>query len=68
MAKNKVQFQAGYSFFEFIQDYGTEEQCHQALYKWRWPTGFICPDSSAPSSLHITLGHPCPKTHSTRAN
>jgi len=44
MAKNKVQFQAGYSLFEFIQDYGTEEQCHQALYKWRWPTGFICPD------------------------
>jgi filamentous hemagglutinin family protein len=24
--------------------------------------------SSAPSSLHIFLGHPCPKTHSARAN
>jgi len=41
MAKNKVKFQAGYSLFEFIQDYGTEEQCHQALYKCRWPTGFL---------------------------
>jgi len=25
-------------------------------------------EASAPSSLHITLGHPCPKTHSSRAN
>jgi len=41
MAKNKVKFQAGYSLFEFIQDYGTEEQYHQALYKCRWPTGFF---------------------------
>ncbi len=24
--------------------------------------------TSAPSSLHITLGHPCPKVHSARAN
>ena len=24
--------------------------------------------TGAPSSLHITLGHPCPKVHSTRAN
>lgn len=43
MAKNKVQFQAGYSLFEFIKDYGTEEQCHQALYQWCWQTGFVCP-------------------------
>jgi len=25
--KNKVQFQKGYSFLEFMRDYGTEEQC-----------------------------------------
>jgi plasmid stabilization system protein ParE len=25
-------------------------------------------ETSAPSSLHIFLGHPCPKTHSARAN
>jgi len=53
MAKNKVQFQAGYSLFEFIKDYGTEEQCHQALYKWRWPTGFVCPDCG--SKKHCIL-------------
>jgi hypothetical protein len=31
MAKNKVQFQKGYSLFEFMQNYCTEEQCEQAL-------------------------------------
>ena len=44
MAKNKVQFQKGYSLFEFMQDYGTEEQCEEALLAWRFPQGFICPD------------------------
>ena len=44
MAKNKIQFQQGYSLFELFQNYGTEEQCHQALFKWRWPNGFECPE------------------------
>ena len=44
MAKNKIQFQSGYSLFQLYQDYGTEEQCHKALYKWRWPSGFYCPE------------------------
>jgi len=44
MSKNKVQFQKGYSLVDFIKDYGTEEQCSQALFKWRWPNGFCCPD------------------------
>jgi hypothetical protein len=43
MAKNQVQFQAGYSLPEFFQEYGTAEQCEQALFSWRWPNGFICP-------------------------
>ena len=42
MAKNQVQFQKGYSLFEFMQDYGTEEQCEQALLAWRYPQGFVC--------------------------
>lgn len=44
MMKNKVQFQSGYSLFELIKDYGTEEQCHQALFNSRWPSGFFCPE------------------------
>ncbi|MEE9303820.1 MAG: IS1595 family transposase [Thiotrichaceae bacterium] len=42
MKKNKIQFQKGYSLPELMQDYGTEEQCQQALFKWRWSSGFIC--------------------------
>ena len=44
MAKNKVQFQKGLSLSEFIEHYGTEQQCEQALFQWRWPDGFICPN------------------------
>ncbi|WP_270805434.1 hypothetical protein [Aeromonas sp. QDB56] len=31
MAKSKVQFQKGYSLFDFFKDYGTEAQCENAL-------------------------------------
>jgi transposase-like protein len=43
MCKNKVQFQTGYSLFELFKNYGTENQCIEALFKWRWPSGFRCP-------------------------
>ena len=43
MPKNKVQFQRGMSLREFMAKYGTPEQCEQALFAWRWPRGFICP-------------------------
>ena len=42
MAKNKIQHQKGYSLFEFMQDYGTENQCKETLFNWRWPNGFQC--------------------------
>ncbi len=42
MAKNQVQFQKGYSLFEFMQDYGTEQKCEQALFLWRFPHGYTC--------------------------
>lgn len=44
MAKNKVQFQQGYSLADFFRDYGTDDQCEQALLHWRWPEGFVCPN------------------------
>ena len=43
MARNRVQFQKGYSLVQFMDDYGTEEKCTQALFRWRWPNGFVCP-------------------------
>jgi len=29
---------------ELFHDYGTEEQCTQALFQWKWPEGFVCPE------------------------
>jgi hypothetical protein len=43
MAMNKVQFQKGLSMQEFLDRYGSAEQCEQALKAWRWPQGFVCP-------------------------
>jgi Transposase zinc-ribbon domain len=44
MAKNKIQFQQGLSLLEFLTQYGSEKQCRQSLFQWRWPHGFICPE------------------------
>ena len=43
MARNRVQFQKGYSLTQFMDEYGSEEKCTQALFRWRWPNGFVCP-------------------------
>ena len=43
MARNMVQFQKGLSEPEFERQFGTEEQCREALIVWRWPGGFSCP-------------------------
>lgn len=43
MARNGVQFQKGLSEPQFDDLYGTEEQCRQAVFDWRWPQGFVCP-------------------------
>ena len=42
MAKNKTQFQKGYSIINLFKEYGAEEQCRDALFKFRWPNGFSC--------------------------
>ncbi len=36
-SKNQVQFQKGYSLIDFFTNYGSEDQCTEALFKWRWP-------------------------------
>jgi len=54
MARNKVQFQKGMSLTEFLQHYGTEDQCFDALYKWRWPNGFQCPSCGHDKGCQLT--------------
>lgn len=53
MAINQVQMQPGLSLLEFMQQYGTEARCRQALAKTRWPRGFVCP--SCHCRLHTTF-------------
>lgn len=53
MCKNKVQFQRGYSLRDLFHYYGTESQCIQALFKWRWPTGFTCPECSSSKYCYL---------------
>jgi transposase-like protein len=43
MAKNKTQFQKGFSLPSFLSQYGTDDQCRKALFQLRWPDGFKCP-------------------------
>ena len=50
MAKNKVQYQKGLSVNGFLEKYGTEEQCENALFKWRYPQGFVCKSCSNTTS------------------
>ena len=42
MPQNPIQFQKGMSLNRFIDQYGTEEKCHQALEKARWGQGYTC--------------------------
>jgi len=42
MGKNNIQLQAGLSLSQFIDSYGTEQQCEAVLAKSRWPEGFRC--------------------------
>lgn len=53
MAQNKVQFQKGMSLPDFLKLYGTEEQCFNALFDWRWPNGFVCPECGSTKSCQL---------------
>ena len=44
MARNMVQFQKGLSMVEFLNKYGSEAACRDALFQLRWPGGFECPE------------------------
>jgi Zn ribbon nucleic-acid-binding protein len=48
--------QPGLSMFEFLQRYGTEEQCEAALFEARWPSGFVCPRCEGRSAWAFRRG------------
>ena len=55
MAASTIQFQRGMSLPEFIEGFGTEEQCAQAVKAARWPDGFRCLRCDA--AAHWVVGH-----------
>jgi hypothetical protein len=57
MARNKVQFQKGLSEAQFAVLYGTEDQCREAVMRWRWPSGFVCPVCAG--EHHSFVREPC---------
>jgi transposase-like protein len=65
MSKNQVQFQKGYSLVDFFKNYGSEGQCTEALFKWRWPDGFRCPDCGSDhySIVKTRRLYQCSKCH-----
>lgn len=49
MSINKVQLQEGYGIFELFDNYGTDDQCRQALFDWKFKGGFVCPECGSTS-------------------
>ena len=43
MKDKGIQLQEGMSLYEFLEKYGTDEQCVEELARHRWPKGFKCP-------------------------
>ena len=64
MPKNRVQFQKGLSLMDFMHSYGSEGQCHNALFLWRWPEGFRCPQCSYDGCCKLSRGlYQCHRCH-----
>ena len=55
MSSHRIQFQHGMSITEFLNHFGTEAQCAEAIKAARWPDGFRCPRCGAAD--HYVVGH-----------
>jgi transposase-like protein len=42
---------------EFLERYGGEGQCRQALYRLRWPSGYVCPHCGNATGCEIKQRH-----------
>ena len=64
MARDPIQFQPGLSLPAFIEQYGMEEQCRAALYRYRWPKGFVCPECGNTTCCQLSRGlYQCHRCH-----
>jgi transposase-like protein len=65
MPKNAIQFQKGLGLHEFLEKYGTNEQCHQALHQLRWPAGYVCPQCGNTTGCQLKARpvYQCHKCH-----
>jgi len=44
MAMDQAHYQRGLSSPEFLKHYRSEEQCRAAMFQWRRPADFACPE------------------------
>ena len=56
MAYNPIQFQQGMSLPEFLQSFGTEAACAEAVRRARWPGGFVCPCCNSGAHCMVVSG------------
>ncbi len=56
MSMNQIQFQHGLSLHEFMRDFGSEQQCEEALAKARWPHGWRCSHCGCVRFFHTRNG------------
>jgi transposase-like protein len=56
VAYNPIQFQQGMSLPEFLQCFGTEAACAEAVRRARWPDGFACPRCSGGAHCIVVCG------------
>lgn len=64
MAYNPIQFQQGMSLPEFLQSFGTEPGCCEAVLRARWPDGFVCPRCrSSAHCIIFSVGRPLFQCH-----
>ncbi|MBF0448513.1 MAG: diguanylate cyclase [Magnetococcales bacterium] len=64
MPNNEIQLQQGLSLIQFMDIYGTDEKCGQALFNVRWPAGFQCPKCRKRSyrqikNIHLFICNQC---------
>ena len=56
-SKYRIQFQKGLSLPEFINRFGTREQCEEYLYLAKWPQGFSCKKCGSLSVISFIRGN-----------